>query len=81
MILPNKLYDILKKVLTIGVPAFVALLTTLTNVWKWDIPLDAIVTSITGVATFIGVCLGISTKQYNEKSIEEHAEGRGGNEV
>ena len=79
--LPNKLYDILKRVITIVIPAFITLLTALTGYWQWNIPLNAIVGTISAVATFVGICLGISTKQYNETQIEAHAEGQNGNEV
>lgn len=77
----NKTYDILKRVLTVVVPAFITLLTALTAAWHWDIPLEAIVATISGVATFLGICLGISTSKYNESQIEFHKEGRSGDEV
>ena len=83
MTIPNKVYNVLKWILLIFVPAFITLLTTLTMVWKWEIPLEAIVTTISAVATFLGALIGISTKNYN-KSVKEdipHAEGMGKNEV
>lgn len=67
MKLPNKAYDILKWVLMIVVPAFITLLTLLTGAWGWDIPIEAITATITGVATFVGVCVGISTANYNKE--------------
>ena len=70
MIIPSKVYDVLKWVLLIFVPAFIALLTTLTMVWGWNIPLEAIVATISAIQTFIGALIGISTKNYN-KRIEE----------
>lgn len=70
MIIPSKVYDVLKWILLIFVPAFIALLTTLTMVWGWNIPLEAIVATISAIATFIGALIGISTKNYN-KRIEE----------
>ena len=62
--LPDKLYNILKWVLMIVVPAFITLLTGLTMTWGWDIPIEAIVTTISLVATFIGAIVGISTANY-----------------
>ena len=67
MTIPDKIYDKLKWVLLIFVPAFITLLTTLTMVWHWDIPLEAIVTTISAVATFLGALVGISTKNYRSK--------------
>lgn len=64
MILPEKVYEVLKWILMIVVPAAITLLTALTKAWNWDIPLDAITITITAIATFIGVCIGISTHNY-----------------
>lgn len=67
MKLNNKCYDVIKWVLLIVVPAFISLLTALTQAWGWDIPLEAIVTTISAIATFLGIILGISTvKYYND---------------
>ena len=64
MRIPDKLYEILKWVLMIVVPAFITLLTALTKAWSWDIPLEAITITITSIAAFLGVCVGISTANY-----------------
>lgn len=72
MKIPDKLYDVLKWILIVVCPAAITLLTVLTNAWNWNIPLEAIVATISGVATFVGVCVGISTISYNKnKNIEE----------
>lgn len=67
MIFPEKVYKFLKWVLIIVVPAFLTLFTLLVNTWHWDIPADAIVTTITGIATFAGVLVGISNANYYGK--------------
>ena len=81
--IPNKVYDVLKWILLIFVPAFITLLTTLTMVWGWDIPLEAIVTTISAIATFLGALIGISTKNYRKSMGEDapHTEGMGKSEV
>jgi hypothetical protein len=48
----------------IVIPAFELLLTTLTKAWGWDIPIEAIVITITAIQTFLGTIVGISTKAY-----------------
>ena len=65
MKLPDRVYDILKWILLIVVPAFEVCLNALASAWGWDIPLDAINITISACATFIGVCIGISTANYN----------------
>lgn len=80
--IPNKVYDVLKWILLIFVPAFITLLTTLTMVWGWDIPLEAIVTTISAIATFLGALIGISTKNYRKSLGDDiHTEGMGKSEV
>lgn len=64
MILPEKIYKIVKWVLIIVVPAFITLFTLLAKAWQWDIPVEAIVTTISGIATFFGVIVGISHVNY-----------------
>lgn len=72
MIIPNKVYDALKWILMIFVPAVITLLTTLTMVWGWNIPLEAIVTTISAIATFLGALVGISSHNYNKENEEDY---------
>lgn len=67
MKIPDKIYNVLKWILIIVVPAFITLFTLLAQTWGWDIPVQAIVTTITGIATFFGVIVGISTHYYNKE--------------
>lgn len=60
MILPTKLYEVLRWVIWIVLPAIGVLLTTLTNAWSWNIPLDAILATLSGVELFLGTILGIA---------------------
>lgn len=71
MIIPDKIYNVLKWILMIFVPAVITLLTTLTMVWGWNIPLEAIVTTISAIATFLGALVGISSHNYNKENEEE----------
>ena len=76
----SKLYDCLKWFCIICSPAICTLIVTLTNLWHWDIPVEAIVGTITAVTTFIGVVIGISNIQYisNTKEDEEEEEEENG---
>lgn len=64
MKMPDKLYEFFKWLLLIVVPAFITLFSFLASAWQWDIPTEAITGSITAVATFIGICIGISNHNY-----------------
>ena len=66
MKLPDKLYDILKWVCLIVLPAVAVLYATLGN--TWGLPyVDQICITINAIATFIGVIIGVSTLNYNKK--------------
>ena len=66
MKIPDKLYDILKWVVIIVLPALATLYAALAGVWAWPYP-DEVVTTITAVDTFLGAVLCISTVNYNKE--------------
>lgn len=72
MIIPNKVYNVLKWVLIIFVPALITFLTTIFALY--GIPhIEIVVGTLSAVATFLGALIGVSTKAYNKKfdSIED----------
>lgn len=68
MKIPDKIYNVIKWILIIIVPAFITLFSFLAQAWSWNIPVEAIVGTISAVATFIGVCVGISNHNYYKDS-------------
>ena len=66
MKISNKLYDILKWLVIIVLPAAGTLYTALSTVWGWPYS-NEIVTTITAVDTFLGAVLCISTATYNKR--------------
>ena len=68
--LPNKVYDVLKWIAQIFLPAIATLYFALSNIWGLPYG-EQIVGTITAFDTFLGVALGISTKLYeDDKRIE-----------
>ena len=64
--LNNKVYDILKYIAQIVLPAIGTLYFAIAQIWK--LPLgEEIVGTITAIDTFLGVLLGISSIQYNKE--------------
>lgn len=66
MRLNNKTYDVLKWLCLIVSPAICTLLVTLDSLWKWGLPVEAIVGTITAITTFVGVVVGISNINYKK---------------
>jgi hypothetical protein len=61
--LSNKTYDILKWIAQIFLPAIGTLYFALANIWNFPYA-EEIVGTITAVDAFLGVLLGISSKNY-----------------
>ena len=61
----NKVYDILKYITQIIIPAVATLYFALSSIWGLPYG-EQIVGTLTAVDAFLGVCLGISTAQYNK---------------
>ena len=61
----NKLYDVLKYIAQVVLPALGTLYFALAGIWGFPYG-EQIVGTITAVDTFLGVLLGISTVQYNK---------------
>jgi uncharacterized membrane protein YuzA (DUF378 family) len=61
--MPNKLYDVLKTVCTIILPALATLYTTLAGIWGFPF-VEQVVGTITAVDLFIGAVIGISSANY-----------------
>lgn len=70
MIFNNKVYDVLKWVAGVVLPALASFTLVLGQIWgwtEWTIPVGA---TIAALATFMGALLGISSIQY-QKTIEK----------
>ena len=62
----NKLYDILKWVVMIVLPACATLYAALSGIWGLPFA-EQVPATITAIDTFLGVVLMISNVQYNKK--------------
>ena len=65
MQLNSKLYDILKWVTMIVLPACATAYFGLAGIWGWPYA-DEVVKTIAVITTLLGALLGISTAQYNK---------------
>ena len=64
MKLNDKVYNVLKWLLIIVVPATITLIGTLGQIYKFDT--EVIVLTISAVATFLGAITGISNYNYKK---------------
>lgn len=65
----NKIYDILKSIAQVWLPALGTLYFALAGIWNLPFS-EEIVGTITAIDTFLGCILGISTIEYNRKKAE-----------
>lgn len=74
MKMSNKVYDVLKFIAQIVLPAIGTLYFALARIWGFPYA-EEIVGTITAVDAFLGALLGISTAQYNKTQEEEEENG------
>lgn len=65
MKMSNNVYDALKWVAQIAIPAVATLYFALAGIWGWPYG-EQVVGTLTAVDTCLGVLLGISSAQYNK---------------
>ena len=70
MKLSNQVYDVLKWLVVIVLPAFGALWAGLSQIWNLPYPSE-IPATVTVICTFLGAVLCISTAQYNKDKGED----------
>lgn len=70
MRMSNKVYDILKWIAIVVLPALATLYFALAGIWGLPYG-EQIVGTITAVDTFLGVVLGVSSAKYRKKNTEE----------
>lgn len=66
MLISNKMYDTLKWIAQIFLPAIGTLYFALAGIWGFPYG-EQIVGTITAIDAFLGAILGISTKMYNKE--------------
>lgn len=66
----NKVYDVLKWTLLVGVAPTIALITGLGELYKFDTTL--IIGTISLIATFLGTVTGISSHNYYKNKEEQN---------
>ena len=70
MKLHNKVYDVLKWVTMIVLPALATAYVGLASIWGWPYA-DEVAKTTAVVCTLLGALLGISTAQYNKDNDHE----------
>ena len=63
----SKLYEVLRWIIWIVIPAVGVLLSTLDKAWGWNMPIDAILTTLSAISLFLGTVLGIAKIQNDKK--------------
>lgn len=64
MKLPNKVYDVLKWIVMVCIPAVTVAYVGLAAIWGWPYA-DEVAKTSAVICTLLGALLGISTAEYN----------------
>lgn len=68
MIIPDKVYDVLKWLTLVVIPALATAYVGFAAIWGWPYA-DEIAKTSAVVCTLLGALLGISTAQYNKQEL------------
>ena len=66
MKIPNKVYNVLKYILTIAIPAIIVFIGTMGKIYGFET--ETIILTISAVATLAGTLFGISCATYNKEN-------------
>lgn len=69
MKLPDSVYDILKWITMIVLPALATAYVGLASIWGWPFA-DEVAKTTAVICTLLGALLGISTAQYNKDNTD-----------
>lgn len=79
MQLNSKVYDVLKWITMIVLPALATAYVGLAAIWGWPYA-DQVAKTTTVICTLLGALLGISTAQYNRVQYEKETVGEDDND-
>lgn len=65
--LPQKMYEAIRWIVAVGLPALSVFFATLAEAWGWNLPTEQILTTISAIALFLGTVFGVS-KIINDNS-------------
>ena len=65
MKLPDKLYDALKWLCILGLPALTSLYSTLAGIWGWPFA-EQVPQTLSAVGLAIGTIIGVSSAEYRK---------------
>ena len=72
MIFKNSVYDVLKYIALVALPAIATLYLTLSNIWGLPYGTE-IAATITAIDTLLGALLGVSAEKYKKQGAENES--------
>ena len=66
MILSSRAYECTRWLVSIVLPAISVFFATLADAWGWNLPKEAILTTISAVSLFLGTIFGISKLSWDK---------------
>lgn len=65
--IPQRAYEIIRWTVAVFLPAFAVLFSTLAEAWNWNLPVQAILTTLSAVELFLGAIFGVSKIIYDSQ--------------
>lgn len=71
MQLPQKVYEVIRWIVAIVLPALIVLIDTVVPLWFKDFPTEAVTTSLSAFDLFLGAIFGIAKISYDKAQAVE----------
>lgn len=71
IMLPDKIYEVLRWLVAVFMPALGVFFSTIAGAWQWNLPTEAILTTPSAVELFLSDIFGISKVIYDRKENPE----------
>ena len=73
MQLPQKVYEVIRWIVAIVLPALIVLIDTVVPLWFEDFPTEAVTTTLSAFDLFLGAIFGIAKISYDKAQAVEAA--------
>lgn len=71
MVLPSKLYEAIRWIIAIALPAIGILINSLNEIWQLGLPAEAISSTLDAIGLFLGAIFGISKVTNDKKTTKK----------
>lgn len=66
--IPSRAYEVIRWLIAVFLPATGVFFSTLAEAWGWNLPTQAILTTLSALELFLGAIFGVSKLMYDKEA-------------